>query len=202
MEFRYKPAKLAKEIDLRIEGDRILQIEPSGRILREVPIAGIQCARWHQTYTRPFITRSLDLVTAEGTMNITQAASAFAGPDDPTVRAYTNGVRAALTTLDATRPDLRVEQGQPLLVRWLRFVTFLVISAIVTAPLSMVLERRDANELWWVTALLGGTVLFCIAAAWRSAPWRKLPEIPARELAAGLGGESLSGAGVCASRPA
>lgn len=90
----------------------------------------------------------------------------MAGPDDPAASAYTPGVPAALPAVATARPDLQVEQGQPLLIRRFLFVVFLGTGAILAAPLSMVLERPEAGELWRVSALLGACMLFCAVAVW------------------------------------
>ena len=75
-------------------------------------------------------------------------------------------------------------------IRWLYFVGFLALIPILSMPISAILDRGDALDLWWLVAMLGCCVALCVGMAVHARPWRRPRSIPIGELATTLVAES------------
>ncbi len=169
---RYKPAPLAAPIELEMNDDRIVLRDAHGRTRHDLSLAGVRRVRWYQQYANRMLFRTLELETGSGRVKLHQAARAAAGTGNTDLRGYMGAVRAVLAALATHRPELEVEQGAPALQRWFHFSLTALVSLVPLFPLGALLDRRDAAELWWAAALLGGLTLIGLVFAWINRPWR------------------------------
>ena len=187
-EVEYQRAPLGGSARFRVTDDRIEELDASGNAKRAVPFANLRHIRWQVTYAKRMMIRSLDLSGSSARMSLAQTASARAAPAGDVLGPYLDGVRAVLTRISETRPDLSVEQGAPAGLRWFYFVMVLAIGAVMLIPLSEVSNHRKAAELWWVSAVLVAGIALSLLFAWRVAPWRPGFRTSPRDLLVSLGG--------------
>ena len=146
-------------------------------------MAAVQEARWHQTYAKFFIARTLELSTAEGKkLSIAQVMPAHLNAQHGDVAGFLRTVSAALSAVADANPELEVKVEQPALMRWLLFIIHITAVVGIGVLMSALLSGRHAGKLWWVALALGAAALLAAFMAWRGRPWRAAERITAREL--------------------
>ncbi|MGH0034725.1 MAG: hypothetical protein ACQGVK_06820 [Myxococcota bacterium] len=186
MKLEFKPAALAKPKRYEIAAGAIRELDESGMPVTTFPVATAEGVRWHQTYANFFITRTLEISGGGEKLVLSQVMRAGRNAQDPDVAAFLRAVSASLSAVSERKPDLRVEMEQPALFRWAGFGIYTLAILGLYALMSMVLDRRDASDLWWLTAILGAAAVFCAFMAWRGRPWRETETITPHDLSLSL----------------
>lgn len=188
MMLEFVPGTFGSPKRYEIVDGAIHELDESGRPRTALPFAAIERARWHQTYAKFFVTRTLELSVAGGKekLSLAQVMPAHMNAADPDLAAYLRVVSVALSAVADAKPDLEVKMEHPRPMRWLLFLVNVAAVVGIGVLISVVLDGRHASKLWWVTLVLGGAAVFAAFMAWRGRPWRAPDRISPRELARSL----------------
>ena len=184
--YTFRPAALARHITFHIDEDALIAAEVDGGVLWRQPLGEIAKLALVKHHIRGVRMRRLDLIDASGRIvrSISRTEPTFAVSGDPEREAFEGLIAAVSSAIARRAPDTPVALGEH---GWPRLAFFVTGVVALIAGVAIAIGGIGSNRLEALVPA-GLLLLFGIAFAAASAPWRKPPHTTAVQLAAELGG--------------
>lgn len=187
MRLEFKAGMIGAPRRYEIRDGVIRRLDRAGAPKSTFAVSSVEELRYHESRAGSFISRTLEISGRGEKLVLVQSMPARRMPRSPEVAAFLRAVSATLSAVAEVKPGLPVHLNHPAWYRWFLFVIFTLGVLGLLVLISLVLDRRDASELWWVTAVLGAGAAFAAFMAWRGRPWRETETVTLSEFLTSLG---------------